>query len=216
MRVGRWGAHYRGVTALGTVIAVTSALPASVATAVLLVALEPAAPRSRLEAALVLLGHRVEAIDESVARGLVRATGDRFEVLDARMARVVAQGAADHERRVAHLALACSRARRTVGYDARSVFDSLSAALDGSVPLPDEALGAPRRTERIPLPLTPRERAVADLAACGLPTREIAMASYLSQETVEYHLTRVYRKLGVRSKSELVFALGGRPAPTGH
>ena len=54
---------------------------------------------------------------------------------------------------------------------------------------------------------------MAELAASGLPTREIAAASYLSQKTVEYHLTRVYRKLGVRSKSELVFALAGSPFP---
>jgi DNA-binding CsgD family transcriptional regulator len=57
---------------------------------------------------------------------------------------------------------------------------------------------------------------VAQLAASGLPTREIASASYLSPKTVEYHLTRVYRKLGVRSKAELVFALAGGPVMTGH
>ena len=57
---------------------------------------------------------------------------------------------------------------------------------------------------------------IAELAATGLPARDIAAAAYLSQKTVEYHLTRVYRKLGVRSKSELVFAFGGGLAQLGH
>jgi DNA-binding NarL/FixJ family response regulator len=38
-----------------------------------------------------------------------------------------------------------------------------------------------------------------------------ASASYLSQNTVEFHLIRVYRTLGVRAKSELVFDLAGGP-----
>jgi DNA-binding NarL/FixJ family response regulator len=193
----------------------TSQLPVSVATAVLLVALEPAAPRGRLDAALVLLGVRSEALDDALARGLVRYRDDRVEVLDARVARVIAQGATEPERRRAHLALACARSRRTMGYDARTVFDSLSASLDGSVPLPTRAPSEHGRSEA-QKPLTPREQTVAELAASGLPTREIAAASYLSPKTVEYHLTRVYRKLGVRSKAELVFALAGAPPVAGH
>jgi DNA-binding CsgD family transcriptional regulator len=181
---------------------------------VLLVALEPAALRGRIEAALVLLGHRADALGDAARLGFVHSNGDRLEVGDTRMARLVTHAATDRERRCAHLALACSRARRTIGYDARSVFDGLSAALDGSVPLPrndDEADRGAGTDDR----LTPREQEVAALAASGLPTREIAVASFLSQKTVEYHLTRVYRKLGVRSKSELVFALAGGPVAAG-
>ena len=114
----------------------TETLTPPTATAVLLVALEPAVPRARIEAALVLLGQRADALGEATERGLVRAAGDRLEVLDNRVARVVTQTATERERRLAHLALACSRARRTIGYDARSVFDALSGALDGTVPLP--------------------------------------------------------------------------------
>jgi len=184
------------------------------AVAVLLVALEPSAPRGRIEAALVLLGHRADAVGEATTRGLVRISGERLEV-DARVARLVTQAATDRERRLAHLALACSRARRTIGYDAGSVFDALSGALDGSVPLPVHRETGTSDAADHRDPLTPREQKVAELAASGLPTREIAAASYLSQKTVEYHLTRVYRKLGVRSKSELVFALAGSPFPAG-
>jgi DNA-binding CsgD family transcriptional regulator len=52
--------------------------------------------------------------------------------------------------------------------------------------------------------LTMREREVARLAAEGHPAREIARRLFLSERTVETHLTRVYAKLGVASKVELV------------
>jgi len=52
-------------------------------------------------------------------------------------------------------------------------------------------------------PLTPAERRVAELAGAGATNREIAAACYLSVKTVEATLSRVYRKLGVRSRTEL-------------
>lgn len=51
--------------------------------------------------------------------------------------------------------------------------------------------------------LTPTEQRVAELAADGLSNREIAAAVYISVKTVESMLTRVYRKLGVRSRAML-------------
>jgi DNA-binding CsgD family transcriptional regulator len=51
--------------------------------------------------------------------------------------------------------------------------------------------------------LTPTEQRVAELAADGLSNREIATAIYISIKTVESTLTRVYRKLGVRSRAML-------------
>jgi ATP/maltotriose-dependent transcriptional regulator MalT len=51
--------------------------------------------------------------------------------------------------------------------------------------------------------LTPSEQRVAELAAEGLSNREIAAAVYVSTKTVESVLTRVYRKLGVRSRATL-------------
>jgi DNA-binding NarL/FixJ family response regulator len=47
------------------------------------------------------------------------------------------------------------------------------------------------------------ERSVAELAALGRTNREIAAELYLSPKTVEAVLTHVYRKLGVRSRTEL-------------
>ena len=52
--------------------------------------------------------------------------------------------------------------------------------------------------------LTPREAQIAGQVAEGKSNREVADALYLTPKTVEFHLTRVYRKLGVRSRSELV------------
>jgi DNA-binding CsgD family transcriptional regulator len=51
--------------------------------------------------------------------------------------------------------------------------------------------------------LTVAERTVAELAAAGVTNREIGAKLYLSPKTVETVLTRVYRKLGVRSRTEL-------------
>jgi len=57
-------------------------------------------------------------------------------------------------------------------------------------------------------PLTSREREVALLAADGLATKEIATRLYLSKRTVDTHLDRIYRKLGISSREELPIALG--------
>jgi DNA-binding CsgD family transcriptional regulator/tetratricopeptide (TPR) repeat protein len=51
--------------------------------------------------------------------------------------------------------------------------------------------------------LTATEARVADLAAEGRTNREIAEELYLTVKTVEWNLTRVYQKLGVRSRTEL-------------
>ncbi len=51
--------------------------------------------------------------------------------------------------------------------------------------------------------LTPAERRVADLVAAGKRNREIAADLFVSVRTVEAHLSRMYRKIGVRSRSEL-------------
>ena len=51
--------------------------------------------------------------------------------------------------------------------------------------------------------LTPQEQAVTELVAGGASNKEAAGELFLSVKTVQYHLTRVYAKLGVRSRSEL-------------
>src|SRR5262249_36830585 len=51
--------------------------------------------------------------------------------------------------------------------------------------------------------LTPSERRVAEKAAAGLSNRDIAAELFLSPKTVEMNLSRVYRKLGIRSRAQL-------------
>lgn len=60
-------------------------------------------------------------------------------------------------------------------------------------------IGGRRREEG----LTPAERRVAVLVAEGRTNREVAAALFLSERTVASHLSHVYAKLGVRSRTEL-------------
>ncbi|WP_193044566.1 helix-turn-helix transcriptional regulator [Mycolicibacterium baixiangningiae] len=55
--------------------------------------------------------------------------------------------------------------------------------------------------------LAESERRFADLAAEGLTNREIAAALFVSEKTVEANLSRIYRRLGIRSRAELARAL---------
>jgi len=55
--------------------------------------------------------------------------------------------------------------------------------------------------------LTPREREIATLAACGLSNKAIAARLVVSVRTVENQLQRTYRKLGVTRRHELAALL---------
>jgi DNA-binding CsgD family transcriptional regulator/tetratricopeptide (TPR) repeat protein len=78
-----------------------------------------------------------------------------------------------------------------------------------------ELLATGARPRRIALSgvdsLTPSERRVAEMAAEGPTNREIAQALFVTQRTVEVHLTSIYRKLGINSRSELAVTLAARP-----
>jgi DNA-binding CsgD family transcriptional regulator len=63
--------------------------------------------------------------------------------------------------------------------------------------------------------LTPSERRVALLAAEGHTTRQIAAELFVTPKTVEFHLSHVYRKLGVPStRADLASVLHRDPATT--
>ena len=87
----------------------------------------------------------------------------------------------------------------------------LGASGDGGGPEPAEgplATLAPIADERWAL-LTAREREVAALAARGLPSKRIAAELALSRRTVDHALGRVYAKLGIAGRVDLV----GRAVP---
>lgn len=58
--------------------------------------------------------------------------------------------------------------------------------------------------------LTPTEQRIAELVAEGRSNREVGAALFVTPKTVESALTRIYRKLGVRSRTELARHLAVR------
>jgi DNA-binding CsgD family transcriptional regulator len=90
--------------------------------------------------------------------------------------------------------------------EARDVFQSLGAALwEAKAAAELGRIGGRRAAGE---ELTPAEERVAALVAEGRTNKEVAAALFLAERTVEFHLTHVYRKLGVRSRAELARRLG--------
>ena len=99
--------------------------------------------------------------------------------------------------------------------------EHLRAALDGFEQLGAEAWAgqaeaelraAGARRHREPgTALTSQELRVAAAVRLGASNRDIAADLFLSPKTVEFHLRQIYRKLGVRSRTQLVAALADRP-----
>ena len=58
--------------------------------------------------------------------------------------------------------------------------------------------------DRPPSRLTAQESAVAGLVATGMSNREVATELFVSIKTIQFHLTRIYAKLGINSRCELI------------
>ena len=96
-------------------------------------------------------------------------------------------------------------AARTTLEEALAAFERLGAPLWAEQARAELArIGgrAPSRGE-----LTEAERRIATLVAEGRTNRDVAAALFLTEHSVETALTRVYRKLGVRSRAELAHLL---------
>ena len=51
--------------------------------------------------------------------------------------------------------------------------------------------------------LTSQEQQVAELAASGLTNKEISTKLFIGESTVEFHMTKIFRKLEIRSRRQL-------------
>jgi DNA-binding CsgD family transcriptional regulator len=126
----------------------------------------------------------------------------------------------EHARTLVALGATQRRAKRR--REARETLESALAAFErlGTPLWAERARAELRRVSgRAPTQgaLTPAESRIAALVAEGKTNREVAAALFLSERTVEGHLSRVYGKLGVRSRTELARELAARqqqPRPT--
>jgi DNA-binding NarL/FixJ family response regulator len=78
------------------------------------------------------------------------------------------------------------------------------------VPVPEQQPPPDERTER----LTRREREVALLVARGLTNRQIASELSVSRSTVNNHVARILRKLGLRSRAQIAAWVTERRSPS--
>lgn len=158
------------------------------------------APRalSRAARAVAVVAGRLGPLEEAI--GLLRPTGLRLELAAA----------------LADLGSAQRRAGRTTS--ARELLREAGTIAEacGARPLVQQAhaelvaAGGRRVADRPvhgPLSLTPTERRIADLAVTGMSNAEVARDLVVSVKTVEWHLGRAYRKLGIVSRRELRDAL---------
>jgi DNA-binding CsgD family transcriptional regulator len=151
----------------------------------------------------------------AAARGQPEVAFDAFERALAEHERVPS----DFERGRTLLALGSARRRarqrtaaRAALEQAREMFDAVGAPLWAARARDELARISGRRPVA---ELTATEGRVAGLAASGRANKEIAAELFMSVHTVEAHLSRVYRKLGIRSRTELAQrlpSLGDEPA----
>jgi DNA-binding CsgD family transcriptional regulator len=106
--------------------------------------------------------------------------------------------------------------------DAAAGRSNLEEALDGALTCGAEAVAARARDALVSIggrprraavsgvaSLTPAERRVAELAATERSNREIAEELFVTEKTVENHLTAVYRKLAISSRAQVAAAFNG-------
>lgn len=176
---------------------------------------------SAWEAAAGAVG-RDRVIAQAVrCRGLIAAARDDLPAAEHLLEEAVARhGAVGDQfgRGRASLALGVVRLRARQKRTARTALETSFEAFEalGAMSWANAArtelarIGGRRRIEG----LSPSELRVADLVAEGRTNREIASALFLGERTVASHLTHIYAKLGVRSRTELaahLLAGAGRP-----
>ena len=155
-------------------------------------------------------------------RALALASGDEAPLLEG--IAILDGEAAAIERAALQLDLGAALLRAGRPDAAR---DPLRAALDGAWRCGADGLaeraradllaagGRPRRSGLTGAEaLTAAEARTARIAAAGAGNREIAQRLFVTEKTVETHLTATYRKLGIGGRAELASALGARGWPS--
>lgn len=96
-----------------------------------------------------------------------------------------------------------ARKELRIAYDMFTGFGTEAFAERARVELEATGEHARKRTVETLDELTPQEAQVARLAARGDANRDIAAQLFISPSTVEYHLHKAFRKLGVKSRTQL-------------
>ncbi|MFJ9704941.1 ATP-binding protein [Streptomyces sp. NPDC101234] len=105
-----------------------------------------------------------------------------------------------------------ARKQLRAAYESFDAFGAVPYAERARIELLATGETARRRTEETRFDLTPRERQVASMAASGLTNGEIATRLFVTASTVEFHLNKVFRKLGITSRKQIPHAIG-EPGP---
>jgi DNA-binding CsgD family transcriptional regulator len=172
----------------------------------------------RAEALVRRMERRAEALPRpwilaasARSRGLLNAAvGDLDRALSDYQRALTAHETLDMPAELGRTLLALGRLhrRRNERQRAQDCLSRAAAVFDGAVALrwaavAREELGRAQGRRGSAGRLTPTELRVAELAVAGLRNAEIAARLFLSGKTVEANLSRAYRKLGVRSRTEL-------------
>ncbi|MDQ1460908.1 MAG: hypothetical protein QOI08_2392 [Actinomycetota bacterium] len=169
-------------------------------------ALERLTERARASATPWALGllARSEALvaTDMIADSLYRAAIDRLDrtgiLTDLARAHLVYGEWLRRQKRRAD-----ARVELHVAYEMFATMGAVAFAERARVELAATGEYARKRSVGTSNELTPQEGQVAILAAEGATNREIAERMYLSESTVDYHLRKVYRKLGLVSRRQL-------------
>jgi DNA-binding CsgD family transcriptional regulator len=100
-----------------------------------------------------------------------------------------------------------ARDQLAIAYDLFNTMGATAFAERARIELTATGATARRRSVETAQDLTGQEHQVARLAADGATNNEIAATLFLSASTVDYHLRKVYRKLGITSRRQLRTAI---------
>jgi DNA-binding NarL/FixJ family response regulator len=150
---------------------------------------------------------RIEALPDDPPRVLLVATGRALKARDAllralgrRLPETLVVLVAERDSRMSVRAAVDAGVSGVVFADEleSALAPTVRAVVAGQTVVPRD-----RRREIDPPTLSARERQVIELVAEGLSNQEIGRTLFLAEATVKSHLSVVFRKLGVRSRSEV-------------